>query len=91
MQLLVCAIGALALGMLALWRRDCLSYPHLALSMIGYLFGAPNYFKLSGVPPPKPLPHFDIDKAKPRPYRPFRWEYHQTMGGHSITCPHARH
>ncbi|KAJ7582590.1 hypothetical protein C8J56DRAFT_223647 [Mycena floridula] len=36
-------------------------------------------FKLSGLPPPKPLPHFQIDAAKPRPYRPFRWEYHQNM------------
>ncbi|KAJ8093305.1 hypothetical protein AAF712_009782 [Marasmius tenuissimus] len=38
-----------------------------------------DYFKLTGVPPPTPLPDFDIDKAKARPYRPFRWEYHQTM------------
>ncbi|KAJ3824075.1 hypothetical protein F5880DRAFT_1623409 [Lentinula raphanica] len=38
-----------------------------------------DYFQLSGVPPPKPLPDFDVDKAKARPYRPFRWSYHQTM------------
>ncbi|ESK85968.1 hypothetical protein Moror_9469 [Moniliophthora roreri MCA 2997] len=38
-----------------------------------------DYFELTGVPPPKPLPDFDIDKAKPRPYRPFRWVYHQHM------------
>ncbi|KAG7086669.1 hypothetical protein E1B28_002609 [Marasmius oreades] len=38
-----------------------------------------DYFELSGVPAPTPLPDFDIDKAKPRPYRPFRWEYHQNM------------
>jgi hypothetical protein len=38
-----------------------------------------DYFALTGVPPPKPLPDFDIDKALPRPYRPFRWKYHQTM------------
>lgn len=38
-----------------------------------------DYFKLSGVPPPTPLPDFDVDKAKARPYRPFRWAYHQTM------------
>lgn len=90
MQLLVYAVGALALCMLALWRHGRLSYPH-SLSILGYLCGVPNYFKLSGVPPPKPLSHFDIDKAKPRPYRPFRWEYHQTMGMHSFTRPHARH
>ncbi|KAF9501303.1 hypothetical protein BDN71DRAFT_1439647 [Pleurotus eryngii] len=78
MQTLVYAIGTLALCMLALWRHGRLSYPH-SLSILGFLCGVPNYFKLSGVPPPKPLSHFDIDKAKPRPYRPFRWEYHQTM------------
>ncbi|KAK8231770.1 hypothetical protein HDK77DRAFT_398693 [Phyllosticta capitalensis] len=39
----------------------------------------PDYEKLSGVPLPKPYPEFDINKAKPRPYRPFRWAYHQTM------------
>lgn len=30
-------------------------------------------------PLPRPLPDFDIEKAKPRPYRPFRWTFHQTM------------
>lgn len=39
----------------------------------------PNYAELSGVPLPKPYTNFDIDKARPRPYRPFRWSYHQTM------------
>ncbi|KAK8160657.1 hypothetical protein IWX90DRAFT_274448 [Phyllosticta citrichinensis] len=39
----------------------------------------PDYEKLSGVPLPKAWPEFDINKAKPRPYRPFRWAYHQTM------------
>lgn len=38
-----------------------------------------DYFELTGVPPPTPLPDFDIDNALPRPYRPFRWKYHQTM------------
>ncbi|KAJ4501823.1 hypothetical protein C8R41DRAFT_17267 [Lentinula lateritia] len=38
-----------------------------------------DYFKLSGVPPPKPLLDFNVDKAQARPYRPFRWSYHQTM------------
>ncbi|KAG6854946.1 hypothetical protein C0991_009769 [Blastosporella zonata] len=42
-------------------------------------FGPPDYAKLSGVPNPKALKHFDIDNAKPRPYRPFRWEYYQNM------------
>ncbi|KAF2763576.1 hypothetical protein EJ05DRAFT_433604 [Pseudovirgaria hyperparasitica] len=39
----------------------------------------PDYATLSGVSLPAPYPEFDIDKALPRPYRPFRWPYHQTM------------
>jgi hypothetical protein len=39
----------------------------------------PDYSALSGVPLPTPYPEFDIKKALPRPYRPFRWSYHQTM------------
>jgi hypothetical protein len=39
----------------------------------------PDYAKLSGIPLPEPYPNFDISNALPRPYRPFRWAYHQTM------------
>jgi hypothetical protein len=39
----------------------------------------PDYATLSGVPLPNPYLEFDINKALPRPYRPFRWSYHQTM------------
>lgn len=39
----------------------------------------PDYATLSGVPLPQPYPEFNIKKALPRPYRPFRWSYHQTM------------
>jgi hypothetical protein len=39
----------------------------------------PDYATLSGVPLPNPYLEFDIKKALPRPYRPFRWAYHQTM------------
>lgn len=39
----------------------------------------PDYSVLSGVPLPEPYREFDINKALPRPYRPFRWAYHQTM------------
>ena len=39
----------------------------------------PDYAALSGVPLPKPYHDFHIEKALPRPYRPFRWAYHQTM------------
>ena len=47
----------------------------------------PDYFALSGVPPPKPLPHFNVDTAKPRPYRPFRWAYFQHMGAYILISP----
>lgn len=40
----------------------------------------PSYDALSGVPLPPPYNDFDHTKALPRPYRPFRWAYHQTMG-----------
>lgn len=39
----------------------------------------PDYSALSGVPLPNAYEQFQIDKALPRPYRPFRWNYHQTM------------
>ncbi|KAI5777638.1 hypothetical protein EDC01DRAFT_392618 [Geopyxis carbonaria] len=39
----------------------------------------PDYAAISGVPLPQAYPNFDIDKALPRPYRPIRWAYHQTM------------
>lgn len=39
----------------------------------------PDYAKLSGVPLPTPLKSFNVKTALPRPYRPFRWAYHQTM------------
>lgn len=39
----------------------------------------PDYTALSGMPMPQPYHEFNVDKALPRPYRPFRWPYHQTM------------
>ncbi|QIX00641.1 hypothetical protein AMS68_006158 [Peltaster fructicola] len=39
----------------------------------------PDYATLSGIPLPAPYREFDITKARPRPYRPLRWAYHQTM------------
>ena len=50
----------------------------------------PDYSKLTGFPAPKPIHHFDIDTAKPRPYRPIRWEYHQTMCELLYRCHWAR-
>lgn len=41
----------------------------------------PDYSILTGVRHPEPYgPQFDIKKAVFRPFRPFRWSYHQTMG-----------
>jgi hypothetical protein len=39
----------------------------------------PDYAALSGVPLPNVYSKFNIETALPRPYRPFRWNYHQTM------------
>jgi hypothetical protein len=39
----------------------------------------PDYATLSGVHLPTPYTDFDIKTALSRPYRPFRWPYHQTM------------
>ena len=46
----------------------------------------PDHFARSGVPLPNPVPDdFDVDKAKPRPYRPFRWDYYQHMGASQLS------
>jgi hypothetical protein len=47
----------------------------------------PAYDILSGVPLPQPYTNFDPMKAVPRPYRPFRWAYHQTMCKFSLMYP----
>ncbi|KXX82987.1 hypothetical protein MMYC01_200423 [Madurella mycetomatis] len=40
----------------------------------------PDYALLSGVPHPEPVsPAWDISRALFRPFRPFRWNYHQHM------------
>lgn len=51
----------------------------LSVKEIKALGDFPDYSTLSGVPLPKPYPEFDLKKALPRPYRPLRWAYHQTM------------
>lgn len=50
-----------------------------SVDYINRLGDFPDYAKLSGVPLPSPIHDFNIDNAVPRPYRPFRWAYHQTM------------
>ncbi|KAI0155332.1 alpha-1,2-mannosyltransferase [Xylariaceae sp. FL1272] len=39
----------------------------------------PDFSILTDVPMPNAYHEFDISKAIARPYRPFRWAYHQTM------------
>lgn len=39
----------------------------------------PPYDILTGVPLPQPYEGFNPKTALPRPYRPMRWQYHQTM------------
>ncbi|KAI0178639.1 hypothetical protein GGR52DRAFT_264649 [Hypoxylon sp. FL1284] len=54
-------------------------YSGFSVREIKALGDFPDYSALSEVPKPTPYLEFDIDRAKPRPYRPFRWAYHQTM------------
>lgn len=51
----------------------------ISLGEVDALGDFPDYASLSGVPLPETYKDFDITKAIPRPYRPFRWGYHQTM------------
>ena len=51
----------------------------ISMAEIKVLGDFPDYSKLSGVPLPEAYKEFEIEKARPRPYRPFRWAYHQTM------------
>ena len=39
----------------------------------------PDYATLSDIPLPNEYKGFNITTAMPRPYRPYRWPYHQTM------------
>lgn len=51
----------------------------ISVNEIKALGDFPDYAKISGVPLPEAYENFDIDAAIPRPYRPFRWNYVQTM------------
>ena len=63
--------------------RDCglSKYTAMGISMeeINALGDFPDYAELSGVPLPEAYEEFTIKNALPRPYRPLRWAYHQTM------------
>ncbi|KAK2025746.1 hypothetical protein LX32DRAFT_567510 [Colletotrichum zoysiae] len=58
---------------------DSFSFSGFSIADIHSLGDFPDYATLSDVPLPSPLTGFNVDKAVPRPYRPFRWAYHQTM------------
>lgn len=64
------------------WDRDDLYTPTgFSTQDIRALGRFPDYSVLTGVRYPRPYgPQFDINKATFRPFRPFRWSYHQTMG-----------
>ncbi|KAI4276639.1 MAG: hypothetical protein L6R38_005600 [Xanthoria sp. 2 TBL-2021] len=51
----------------------------ISLSEVASLGDFTDYAELSGVPLPEPYQEFKIESALPRPYRPLRWGYHQTM------------
>lgn len=63
--------------------RECGSSTYtpmeISIEEVRALGDFPDYAQLSGVPLPKPYKEFQIETALPRPYRPFRWSYHQTM------------
>lgn len=51
----------------------------ISIEEIKILGDFPDYAELSGVPLPQAYQNFKVENAIPRPYRPFRWAYHQTM------------
>lgn len=54
-------------------------YSGFSIKEVKALGDFPDYSTLCEVPLPQPNLAFDIHKALPRPYRPFRWAYYQTM------------
>jgi len=60
-------------------KSDKYVYTGMKVQEVRGLGDFPDYSTLSGVPMPEPYLEHDVDKALPRPYRPFRWAYHQTM------------
>ena len=58
---------------------DAYSPTGVTVDEIKTLGDFPDYEALSGVPAPVAYEGFEIEKAIARPYRPFRWKYHQTM------------
>lgn len=54
-------------------------YTGFSVKEIHALGDFPDYATLSGISLPQPYQEFVLETAQPRPYRPFRWAYHQTM------------
>ncbi|KAJ5711142.1 hypothetical protein N7488_005298 [Penicillium malachiteum] len=76
------ALGQNVLDLNADYRRadhSKLVFTGFSVGEIYALGSFPDYAKLSGVPLPTPVPDFNLTKALPRPYRPFRWAYHQNI------------
>lgn len=61
------------------WDPKSLTPTEFSKEEIEALGDFPDYAALSGVPLPQAYEEFVVEKAKPRPYRPLRWAYHQTM------------
>ena len=63
--------------------RECgpstLTPTSITLDEVRALGDFPDYAELSGVPLPQSYDGFRLETAIHRPYRPFRWAYHQTM------------
>ena len=59
--------------------RDHVTATGFSVEEIKRLGDFPDYATLSGIPLPCAYLNFDIKTAQPRPYRPLRWAYHQTM------------
>jgi hypothetical protein len=80
----VAGIAVVAIALAAAWYNKGTSpssfwksLRHKAALVAGR--GLPDFAHLTGFPHPKPVHGFNIAHARPRPYRPFRWEYHQNM------------
>ena len=72
------------------WSDDMALPTGITVKEARMLGDFPDYAALSGVPLPEEHKNFNIDKALPRPYRPFRWAYHQTMCKFCISWSGAR-
>lgn len=62
-------------------RKDLFTPTGFTTGEVEAIGAFPDYAELSGVRHPQPCgPDFDISRAVFRPFRPFRWRYHQHMG-----------